>query len=539
MSELRKICMHCASESAIVGDWVEGFSLTVCPNNPAHTLSAGTEYIDRESTSSVQYYRAESAITSGCAVSITPDNKLVQGFGTPPKYMFESKSAASVAICGMSNTEFILAYTSTMSSPTANNGMAILGVISGGAITYGAPVAFTGAAGTALTSISMEKIDATTFIIAWRAASTGGIVFGSISGGALSFSTITSFNSTAPANQPSSIVVVKPNATQVVVVYRDTNNSGRGTWIVGTLSGTGIATTAVWNTKAVFNTNTTANNQYALSACVVEENKIVVIYDNNNVGLSAIVGVVSGTGVSAAITAGTAVSIDAEIARSGRDIAIRNISATSALVVYRRSFDNNTIGRAAILTITGSAVAVGTPIDYTDSSGVQSPAIVQISAERFLVNYISTSVANSLECIQLDVAGGILTRLGYCPHAENTNFNAITRCGDYYVNAFRDGGFFNTGCCMLFQIISGETEFFAQKGAAPLGIAMTTVAQGGAAEIYIGKRADFLSSLHAGSIYYAHGSGEINTSPASIDNSYVPKIIGTAQTSTQLLTKFN
>jgi hypothetical protein len=539
MSELRKVCMRCASESAIVSNWVEGFTLPACPNNPAHSLDAGTEYVDMESAGDVYFYRAGTNISSGNVVSITPANELVAGFGTPPKYMFESKSAAAIAMTSLSATTFVVAYTSTMSSPTANNGVAILGTIAGGGITYSAPVVFTGASGTALTSISLCALNSADFIIAWRAASTGGIVFGAAAAGALSFSTITSFNSTAPGNQAGSIQVVKVNSTQVIVVYRDTSNSGRGTWIVGTLSGSGIGTTAVWNTKQVWNTNTTANNQYALCCDVLDTSRIICAYDNNNTGLSVLVGTVSGTGLTASMTAGAAVAIDAEVARAGRDIAIAAIDANRALLVYRRSFDNNTIGRAVVLSISGTSITVGTPIDYTDSSGVQSPAIVRVGSTRFLVNYISTSTGNSLECMQLEIDGTSISRAGYCPHAENTNFNAIVRCGDYYVNGLRDGNFFNTGACMMFQIVGGETDFGAQKGAAPIGIAMAAASAGGVAKIYTGRLADFLSGLSAGAIYYAHGNGTISTATAPMDNSYLPKVIGMAQTSTQLFTKFN
>jgi len=89
--------------------------------------------------------------------------------------------------------------------------------------------------------------------------------------------------------------VFDPDQNKVVIVYPDVGNSGYGTAIVGTISGTSIS----FGSPTVFESANTAST--SKSVCYdTSNNKVVIVYrDNGNSGyLTARVGTVSGTGIS-------------------------------------------------------------------------------------------------------------------------------------------------------------------------------------------------------------------------------------------------
>ncbi len=546
MSELKKVCIYCASEGSIVSEWTANDTIAVCPNNPAHTLVADSAYIDTESTEDVRYYRLDNGPAAlGNVVSITPHNELSVGFGSAPKYTFCQRPVAACATCTLSATQFVVVYTDTMSTPTANAGAAVLCTIVGNTVECGQPVIFSGAGGTALTSISVIAINSTDIMIAWRAAATGAIVFGQASNtgvnGTIAFGIITSFNSSAPGNQSGSIVALRLTATQVVVVYRDTNNSNRGTWITATLSGSGVNTSAVWNTKTTFNAVNTANNQYALSADVLDSTRFIVAFDNNSTAAAAIVGVVAGTGIGATITAGAMLNnIDTNNTKLGRDLAICTLDSSRAVLFYRRTIDNISTGRAVVLSIDGSNnITAGTPVDYTDTAGIQSPSAILYSANRVVVSYIGTNTANSLESSIVDISGTTITvTMKGCVHAASATFNTLSKCGNWLATTFRDGQYYNMGVAMIYDVQGDMFEFYEGVGTKPIGVAMHAANSNDMLAVFVGRRANFYSGLVAGSTYYAHGDGAVNLSFAATNSQYVPQEIGIAESATQMLLYF-
>ena len=89
--------------------------------------------------------------------------------------------------------------------------------------------------------------------------------------------------------------VFDPDQNKVVIVYPDVGNSGYGTAIVGTISGTSIS----FGSPTVFESANLAST--SKSVCYdTTNNKVVVVYrDQGNSGyLTARVGTVSGTGIS-------------------------------------------------------------------------------------------------------------------------------------------------------------------------------------------------------------------------------------------------
>lgn len=89
-------------------------------------------------------------------------------------------------------------------------------------------------------------------------------------------------------------IVYDSNSNKVVIVYRDAANSGYGTAIVGTVSGTSIS----FGTEVVFNSGSTSRIGQDGICFDSTNNKVVIAYADIGSGTSAIVGTVSGTSIS-------------------------------------------------------------------------------------------------------------------------------------------------------------------------------------------------------------------------------------------------
>ena len=167
-------------------------------------------------------------------------------------------------------------------------GKAVVGTVSGTSISFGSPVTFE--------SYSTSNISATydstnqKVVLAYQDAQTGygtGIV-GTVSGTSISFGTPATWNSSSTSN----VSAVYDSTNQKVIVgYRDHSNSDRGTAVVGTVSGTSIS----FGTPVVFN----SAGQSQWNSLVIDSatGKVVIVYRNggNSYYGEAIEGTVSGT----------------------------------------------------------------------------------------------------------------------------------------------------------------------------------------------------------------------------------------------------
>jgi hypothetical protein len=172
----------------------------------------------------------------------------------------------------------------------SNYGTAIVGTVSGTSISFGTAVTFTSS------NIYTDGINATfdssnnKIVIAYQRSSQGKAIVGTVSGTSISFGS----EATYTTNTPDYISATFDNSNnKVVISYRDTSNSNYGTAVVGTVSGTSIS----FGSAVVFATATT---NYINSTFDSSNNKVVTVYrDQGNSGYgTAIIGTVSGTSIS-------------------------------------------------------------------------------------------------------------------------------------------------------------------------------------------------------------------------------------------------
>ena len=214
-------------------------------------------------------------------------------------------------------------------------GYAVVGTVSGTSISFGTPVLFS--AGETLGMSATYEPVAQKVVFAYKGTSDyGRSRVGTISGTSISFGTEVVFESAA-ISDPS--ITYDANAQKVVIAYTDQINSNYGTAIVGTVSGTSIS----FGTAVVFESAATAGSIITYDA---NAQKVVIAYtDSGNSGYgTAIVGTVSGTSISF----GTAVVF--ESASTTNIFAAYDANAQKVVIAYADA-GNSSYGTAVVFQV--------------------------------------------------------------------------------------------------------------------------------------------------------------------------------------------
>ena len=257
-------------------------------------------------------------------------------FGSP--VVFESAGTDSVAAgFDSSNNKVVISYTDTNNS---YYGTAIVGTISGTAISFGSPVVFNSGS-TTNQSISFDS-NSGKVVIAYATSSNGSAIVGTVSGTAISFGSASVFYSANAVDETRA--VFDSNSNKIVIPYQDSGNSDYGTAVVGTVSGTDIT----FGTPVVFEAAATS---YISSAFDSNVNKAVITYrDGGNSGYGTLIsGTVSGTTIS---FSSPAVFEDASIYYTGS-----TFDSNSNKVVT--GFDVGSDGTGVVIQVQGSSLARG------------------------------------------------------------------------------------------------------------------------------------------------------------------------------------
>jgi len=204
-------------------------------------------------------------------------------FGTA--VVANSGSSAYTNVEGIGSDKVVGVYRDDGDS---DKGKAIVGTVSGTGISFGSEVEFnTTGDGYDLASIGSSKV-----VIAYKDVGNSGhgtAIVGTVSGTSISFGSEAVYEAATTGNTDTGIASI--GSDKVVISYQDEGNSDNGTAIVGTVSGTSISfgTAVVFEAAATKKTNTTS----------VGNNKVVVVYqdDGNSDKGTYAVGTVSGTAI--------------------------------------------------------------------------------------------------------------------------------------------------------------------------------------------------------------------------------------------------
>lgn len=206
----------------------------------------------------------------------------------------------------------------------------------------------------------------------------------------ISFGTIATANDAA-TNYP--VATFDSNSNKVVVLYADDGNSGHGTGVVGTVSGTDIS----FGSETVFES---ANTYYASATFDSSNNKVVVAYnDGGNSGYgTAVVGTVSGTSISF----GTPVVF--ESANAGFESIVFDSSNNKVVIAYRDD-GNSYYGTAIVGTVSGTSISFGSAAVYHSTNAIANMIAFDSTNNKVVIAYKDNSDSSKGKAVVGTVSG--------------------------------------------------------------------------------------------------------------------------------------
>jgi len=218
----------------------------------------------------------------------------------------------------------------------------------------------------------------------------GTAIVGTVSGSSISFGSPVVFES---ANTFYSVVTFDSNANKVAISYMDGGNSNYGTSIVGTVSGTSIS----FGSPAVFESATT---YYIFSTFDSSNNKIVIAYQDagNSAHGTAVVGTISGTSISF----GTPVVYEAATVRFA---AITFDSSNNKIVIGYRDDGNSSHGTAIVGTVSGTSISFGTPAVFLTQRADVFGAVFDSSANKVVIVFQDPNNSDAGTAVVATVSG--------------------------------------------------------------------------------------------------------------------------------------
>ena len=306
---------------------------------------------DSNSNKVVVAYRDRDGSYYGTAIVGTVSGSTIS-FGTP--VVFLSVTIQKPAITFDSSNNKIIIAVNAGGSQIAT----YVGTVSGASISFGSRVNLPSAPN--YTSFIAATFDSNSnkVVLAWQDLSNssyGTAIVGTVSGTSISYGSFSVFESASTGNITATF---DSNANKVVISYKDNGNGGRGTAVVGTVSGTSIS----------FGTPVAYNSSDANYPCIAFDsinNKVVVSFadQSNSYSGTSMVGTVSGTSISFG-----AKTVYYQGAVDG--IATTFDSTTGQIVTLGRDSKLAYFG-----TVSGTTISYNSSISFSDGSLVDNNAM--------------------------------------------------------------------------------------------------------------------------------------------------------------------
>jgi len=346
----------------------------------------------------------------------------------------------------------------------------------------------------------------------------GTSVVGTVSGTTISFGSTVIFNS---ANTGYSHISYDSSAEKVVVAYRTTSDVGKAQ--VGTVSGTNIS----WGTAAIYNAGATG----AAISCAydINANKTVVAYqDNANSSYgSAAVGTISGTDISF----GSEVVFETATVTN---LSVGYDSTSQKVVIAYRDHGNASYGTAVVGTVSGTSISFG-PVSVFSSASTRQADVTENPAAGFVnIFYRDAGDSGKGKFVTATVNG---TSLAYSSATTLTSGDTNYQNGAYdstskqIVFVYTDVASSSHGTAVVVRNAYNSTNLTSENY---IGMSQGgSVASGSSATVdIIGSLSTNQSGLTAGQQYYVQTDGTIGETAAN------PSVLaGTAISATSLVVK--
>jgi hypothetical protein len=484
------------------------------------TMTDGDDFDWAAGASSTQTFEAEGAISTGDYVSLNSNGTVSTSVG-PVTAPVDFESAAILYGGGcydVDQNRVVIAYQDDANS---DYGTAIVGTVSGGAITFGTPVIFESGT-TAYPSASYDEV-VNKVVISYTDQSNsyyGTAIVGEVDDDAISFGTAAVFNSGstyfvtsvfAPdGNDPTSDTAADG---RVVIAYNDAGNNNYGTAVVAEAAADdtiAFGTPVVFESASIWSWTTMESMAYD-----PDTNRVVIAYndDGDSDHGRAVVGEISDADTNT-IEFGTPVEFEAA-AVSYTSVAY-DTNANKMVISYRDGGDGNS-GKGIVGTVTGGATNSiafnGSATAYdTHTSSYMHTITFDPNADKVMVLWrdydgaIEKQGTYTLGTISGDeISWGDEVVFNY----DQTSYIAAIYDPDseLMVVTYQDIGDSNHGKCVLIDS-STENNFLGW-----VGIAGTGVADGENVEVNVlGTINENQSGLTVGTKYYMQNNGAVTTS---------------------------
>jgi len=406
------------------------------------------------------------------------------------------------------SNKFVLVY--------GQPGIAVVGTISAGAITFGTAVQFNNH--TQKIGLAFDPTTAGRFAITFingQNGNHGSAVIGTISGTSLTFGATAVH--TAGECGTSSVAFDPNNAGSLVVAVGRQYDGDKGSAIAGTISGT----TITFGTPVIFKANYTTHHYIAFDKHTAGK-CIISFYDSANSGYgSLVVGTVSGTAVS---FGGSVYVYSSTTSTHFGGIEFDSHNSGKFLVTTRRLV---TAGQRS-----GNAVTLGSPVDFTSGSSEGDITIDPLVANKFLVAYTAGSVLKfkegSINGTVITYGSEINTGLATVASYAYISVDYDSTAPGLFVVSYNDGSSYGTVFAGQLEII--DTNLTSSNF---LGTSQADYTNGQTASIMLqGGVSTNQTGLTINGTYYTQANGTFATTSGA-----GTQIAGKALSATSILLK--
>ena len=484
---------------------------------------------------------ASGAITNGKPVIAHTDGTVKQvqltavsqAGGTPVVFNNAGTGYISVAFDSNAN-KTVVAY---INQDGSNDGTARVGTIdtSDDSVSFGTAAEYTTNYGTYV-DIAFDSSN-NKVVIVYRDngnSNYGTAVVGTVSGTDITFGTPVVFES---ATVQETCITFDSSNNKVAIAYLDQGNSGRGTAIVGTVSGTSIS----FGSAAEFETG--GPNWLAITFDS-SNNKVVISYNlnsgpsNYSAAGKAIVGTISSTSISfgTAVVFGTEVGSPASAFEKNTSTFDSNSNKVVLAYQDKRGGSGN-IGEAIVGTVSGTSISFGTAVAFGASESSIIGATFDSTNNKVVIGYKDSS-NSGYATVRVGTVSGtdisfdtavVIDSINLANNQEpiGVAFDSnVSRTLFAYVDNTND-----TGDATVFRTASSTPNITSENY---IGIASGgTYADTAEATIdVVGTVNKDQTGLTAGQTYYVQTDGTLGTSADS------PSVVaGTAISATELIVK--
>ena len=356
---------------------------------------------DSSSNKIVVVYNNPSDSLYGTAVVGTVSGSSIT-YGSPVRFRNTSISYPTATFDPTTNKVYVV----STNDGTSNRLEAIVGTISGTSISFGSSIRLNVNNGATYASSAFD-VNANSLVVCWKNTSNsnyGTAAVGAYNSGTgqLNFGTLVVFNS---ATTSACAAVYDSNSNKVVTGYQDSGNSGYGTAIVGTVSGTSIS----FGSEAVFES---ANSFLMAGTFDSNANKAVFTYQSGSKG-KAVVGTVSGTSISF----GSSVNFDES---SAADMSNSFDTSSNKVVICFRDTGNSQSGTVVFGTVSGTSISFAASSAFVGGTVANMSTTFDSNANKTIVTFVDGSDSTKGKALTITEANALTPNTAYFVQDDGT-----------------------------------------------------------------------------------------------------------------------